>query len=293
MSVADWFKEFCGALPPGILKRSSISDRTARITRRLNSDFRETTSDTANRFYGGSYGRNTAVASISDIDLMFVLPYSVYKKYNEYSSNGQSALLQAVKNSIEKTYPNSVVIADGQIVQIPFTDSVTFEVVPVFSNTNSSFTFADANNGGSWKICWPKDEINAFATRDQVCNYNLVQLGRMARAWRDANAVQMSGMLIDTLAYQFIETWEHRLKSYLYFDFMTRDFFNFLGGQDPDQQHWRAPGSQSWARRSGPFERKARAARDLAIAAIDNALANQNWAAKDKFRQIYGAQFPA
>lgn len=293
MSVADWFREFCNSLPPGASKRSSIGDRTARITRRLNTDFRDTTSDTANRFYAGSYGRNTAVASVSDIDLMYVLPYSVYKKYDEYSSNGQSALLQAVKASIEKTYPNSVVVADGQIVQIPFTDNVTFEIVPVFLNNTGSYTFADANSGGSWKVCWPKDEINAFATRDAACNYNLVQLGRMARAWRDANSVPMSGMLIDTLAYQFIENWEYRLKSYLFYDYMTRDFFDYLARQDVSQDHWRAPGSQSWARRTGSFERKARAAHSLAVDAIDNAVADQSWAAKYKFRQIYGTQFPS
>ncbi|CAB3738107.1 SMODS domain-containing nucleotidyltransferase [Achromobacter piechaudii] len=293
MSVADWFSTFCGALPPGILKRASIADRTGRLTRRLNSDFRDSTSDTANRFYGGSYGRNTAVASVSDIDLMYVLPYSIYKQYDGHSSNGQSALLQSVKRSIEVTYPNSVVIADGQIVQIPFTDNVTFEIVPVFLNTDGSYTFADDNNGGSWKVCWPKDEINAFATRNQACNYNLVPLGRMVRAWRDTNDVPMSGMLIDTLAYQFIETWEHRLKSYLYYDFMTRDFFNFLANQDSSQNHWRAPGSQSWARRTGGFERKARMAHTLAVDAIKNVLANENWAAKNKFRQIYGTQFPS
>ncbi len=293
MSVADWFSVFCSALPPGTTKRSSIADRTARITRRLNTDFRNSAADNTNRFYGGSYGRNTAVASVSDIDLMYVLPYSVYKQYDEYSSNGQSALLQAVKRSIEKTYPNSVVVADGQIVQIPFTDNVTFEIVPVFLNTKGSYTFADANSGGSWKVCWPKEEINAFSARNQVCNYNLVPLGRMVRAWRDTNEVPMSGMLIDTLAYQFIETWEYRLKSYLYYDFMTRDFFNFLASQDTTQDYWRTPGSQSWARRTGSFERKARSAHTLAVDAVANVLANENWAAKNKFRQIYGTQFPS
>jgi hypothetical protein len=59
----------------------------------------------------------------------------------------------------------------------------------------------------------------------------------------------MSGMLIDTLAYQFMETYEHRSKSFLYHDYMARDFFDFLSKQD--QTWWRAPGSGAWVARKG------------------------------------------
>lgn len=33
---------------------------------------------------------------------------SYYTKYNDYSGNGQSALLQAVRNSLMKTYSSSL-----------------------------------------------------------------------------------------------------------------------------------------------------------------------------------------
>ena len=292
MSLTQWFKDFCGKLPPDSAKRASIADRTARITRRLNTDFRDTTSDSAHRFYAGSYGRNTAIASISDIDLMYVLPYDVYKKYDAYESNGQSALLQAVRASLNTTYPNSPVVGDGQVVKISFTDEIVYEIVPCFLNKDESYTYPNANNGGTWQVCSPKLEINAFAMRNVDYNYNLVELGRMARAWRDFNNVNISGMLIDTLAYQFIDTWGSRDKSYLYYDWMTRDFFEYLGAQDRTQDHWRAPGSGSWVRRTGSFELRARAAHLLAVDAIENVRQEQFWAAKNKFRQIYGASFP-
>jgi tRNA nucleotidyltransferase (CCA-adding enzyme) len=59
----------------------------------------------------GSYGRNTAIQGFSDLDMIFQLPYSVYEAYNRYSGNGQSALLQAVKTSIEKTYATTSIRA--------------------------------------------------------------------------------------------------------------------------------------------------------------------------------------
>lgn len=286
------FEEFCFQLPLSVEKRSSIADRTARIVRRLNTDFRQTTSDAANRFYVGSYGRNTAVASVSDIDLMYVLPYETYAQYDVYSGNKQSLLLQAVRNSLNTTYANSAVIADGQIVKILFTDNIIYEIVPVVLNTDGSYRFPDSNNGGSWRFCKPKQEIEEFAAKNASCNKNLVELARMARAWRDANDVKMSGMLIDTLAYQFIESWAHRDKSYLYYDYLSRDFFSFLGQQNRQQGYWIAPGSGCHVHRTGSFELKARQAETVSLEAIKNLEASHFWAAKQKYREIYGTLFP-
>jgi hypothetical protein len=60
----------------------------------------------------------------------------------------------------------------------------------------------------------------------------------MMRIWRDYCSVPMSGALIDTLAYQFIENYQYRDKSFLYHDFMARDFFDFLSKQDEKQTVW-------------------------------------------------------
>src|SRR5258706_13281908 len=78
----------------------SISYRYKRITRQLNTDFRENTSDTANSLYVGSYGRDTAAKGLSDLDMAFILPYAEYAKYKAFASNGPSELLQAVKRPI-------------------------------------------------------------------------------------------------------------------------------------------------------------------------------------------------
>ena len=293
MSVAQYFSEFMAAITISADKRGTISYRTARITGQLNADYWASTSDTAHRFYGGSYGRNTAIPSVSDVDLMYVLPYAVYERFHAYASGGQSALLQEVKRSVERTYPNSAVIADGQIIGIAFIDGITFEIVPVFLNKDGSYTHACSNNGGSWRVCKPKHEIDEFAGRDSQCNRNLVDVSRMVRAWRDCNNVPMSGMLIDTLAYQFIANWYHRDKSYLYFDFLTRDFFNFLANQSTTQNYWLAPGSGSYVWRTGAFEYKARQAELRALAAIRHIEASEHWSARQKYREMYGTAFPS
>jgi len=292
MGVADWFSTFCSQLRIGAELRGSIANRSARMIGRLNYDFRGIDSSSANRFYVGSYGRSTAIPSVSDVDLLYELPASLYTKYNAYAANGQSALLSAVRASLQKTYATSAIAGDGQVIVIQFTDGIKFEILPAFSNTAGGFTFADSNGGGSWKACQPKQEMQAFSAQNEACARNLVELSRMARAWRDCNSVSISGMLIDTLAYQFIGGWAHRAESYLYYDYLTRDFFNFLANQSAAQNYWMAPGSGSYVY-GGSFQYKARQAELRALEALSHQLLGQDWSAKMKYREIYGTAFPS
>nr|WP_315231959.1 nucleotidyltransferase [uncultured Albidiferax sp.] len=292
MALADWFSTFCSNLQ--IRDGGTIAARSSNITRRLNTDFWSTTSDTSHSLYVGSYGRNTAISGFSDFDLIFQLPYSVYKQYNEYSGNGQSALLQSVKSSIERTYSTTNIRADGQVIQIPFTDGIIFEVLPTFDNDDGSFTFPNANNGGSWNTTNPKPEIKAIRDRNVVTNGNLVPLCRMMRDWKNKWTVPVGGLLIDTLAYQFIETWEYRDKSFIYYDYMCRDFFKWMAAQDENQELWRAPGSGQYVWGKGLFQYKAKRCYNLSLEAIEHEMATpkREWSAKQKWREIFTTNFP-
>ena len=292
MGLADWFRDFCSNLT--VKDGGTISTRYKNITKRLNTDYCSSTSDTAHSLYVGSYGRNTATQYFSDLDMIFQLPYSEYERYNNYSGNGQSALLQAVKRSIEKTYSTTSIRGDGQVILVPFNDGITFEVVPAFINKDDSFTYPDANNGGKWRVTNPKPEIAAIRSRNTTTNGNLVQLCRMARAWKRKWDVPIGGLLIDTLAYQFIENWEYRDKSYLYYDYMSRDFFEWMSEQDNNKEYWKAPGSGQYVYRKGLFQYKAKRCYNISLEAIEHETADpkREWSAKQKWREIYGTSFP-
>ena len=199
---------------------------------------------------------------------MFELPSKLYFQYDKYTGNGQSALLQAVRSSMQNTYSTSDIGADGQVVVVHFQDGIAFEVVPVFANQVGSYTYPDANNGGSWKTTNPKPEIDAMRTRNTNCNGNLVRLCRMMRSWKQQWDVPIGGLLVDTLGYQFIENYEHRDKSYLYYDFMCRDFFKWMADQNAEQEHWRAPGSGQYVYGKGLFQYKATRCYNISLDAI-------------------------
>lgn len=147
-----------------------------------------------------------------------------------------------------------------------FQDGINFEVLPAFINKDgSSFTYPNSNNGGSWKTTDPRAEITAIKDMNDKCNNNLKPLCRMMRAWKNKCDVSISGILIDILAYRFISTWGERDKSFLYYDWMSRDFFQYLSEQDTKQTLWQAMGSGRYIYHSGSYVTKAKAAYDLAV----------------------------
>ena len=293
MGVAEWFTDFNQNLI--IQDGGTISSRYKAITRRLNTDFRNSNSDTSHSYYVGSYGRNTAIKGISDLDIIFELPYEVYTQYNNYSGNGQSALLQQVRNSMQKTYSTTSISGNGQVVVVSFQDGITFEVVPAFINTDKSYTYPDSNNYGSWKVTNPKPEIASVKERNASCNNNLIPLCRMMRAWKREWKVPIGGLLIDTLAYQFINSFPHKDKSYLYYDFMCRDFFKWMSEQDPEQEFWKAPGSNQKVNGKGLFQAKAKKCYNLSLEAILIAgdSNKKDTTAKQKWREIFGTEYPS
>jgi hypothetical protein len=124
--------------------------------------------------------------------------------------------------------------------------------------------------GGSWQVCDPRSEMQAFLARNRETNGNLKAIGRIMRIWKRHNRVPIGGMLIDTFAFNFIGSWEHRDKSYLYHDFLGRDFLQFMALRDTSQAYWSAPGSGSRVYRSGNFQRPAEVAYQSALKAIQN-----------------------
>lgn len=290
MSVSTKFQNFCDSIriPSDVV--DNISYRYKRVTKQLNKSYWDTESETSHSLYVGSYGRDTDVHT-SDVDILFQLPYSVYERINRHSGNGQSALLSEVRDALKNTYSTTHISGDGQIVKVGFTDGVSFEIVPCFSNTNGSYTYPDTNNGGSWKTTNPKPEIAEVKSLNDTYNGNLKRLCRMTRVWKDYWEVPMGGLLIDTLAYNFLKNWEYRDKSYVFYDWMSRDFFEYLKNQDKDKAYWLALGSGQYVYKKGDFQYKALRCYNIACEATTLEAQEYPNLANAKWREIYGSKF--
>lgn len=278
------FKDFLDNLK--IDNSEQISLRYGEITACLNKKFRDTESKTANSLQVGSYGRWTGIKSISDLDMLYIMPAS---KWDDYKNGGQSKLLEDTKDAIKARYPTTTVKVDRLVVRVLYS-KFHIEVQPVFEQEDGSFKYPDTYNGSSWKITKPRDEIKAMSEFVTQKNKNLRKLCKMARAWKNKHGVGMGGLLIDTLAYNFLKsTNAYDDKSYLYYDWMSRDFFKYLADQ-PNQDYYAALGSGQRVKVKQKFQKKAQKAYDLCLEAIE---AEKTDSVNDKWKKVYGRPFPA
>ena len=291
LSMSKKFENFCLNIRINEDSTKKISARYKAITKRLNIDFYNTESEINHSLYVGSYGRDTDI-HVSDIDVIFQMPYAVYKQYNSYIWNWQSALLQAVKTSIQNRYNTTESHWDWQVVGVDFTDGIKFEIVPVFLlKDNKWYYYPDTHNQGSWKTTNPKPEIEEIRNKNMEWNSNLKRLCRMIRAWKEKCDVPLWGLLIDTFSSNFLENWEYKDKSYVYYDWMIRDFFLYLSNLNEDQEYWLAPGSNQRINRKGKFKYKAKQAYNLAREAIWYENENMPNCANWKWKDIFGSKF--
>lgn len=188
--------------------RRLISKRYHTVTKAINKEFWNSSSDTRHSLYVGSYGRNTAIDT-SDIDILVELPSELFDHYNNLSGNSQSRLLQAVRGAILDAYPRSNVRADGQVVKILFSDDMYFEIVPAFKNWNGNYRYPDSNTGGSWRSTNPKAEQDAMAQKNKNSNGLLYDTCRHIRYIRDTcfSSYHLSGIVIDSFVYDAIGDW--------------------------------------------------------------------------------------
>jgi hypothetical protein len=269
---------------------SDISTKYSNITSRLNKDFWDLESDLTHRRQVGSYGRQTAIHGISDLDMIFELPWEMYEQYRKYENNGPSQLLQAVRQSLLTRYPKTKIKGDGQVVVLPFGQFVV-EVLPAFVDKEADgYRFPDSNDGGSWPVCKPVQEMTAVDERNVRTSRNYKHVCKMLRAWKNTQGVNMGGLLLDTLVYNFFsQNLSYDKATYSDYDELMVSVFSYIGNLE-HQDYWAAPGSGQRVHSSGKFQSKAKKAAGKCVEAKDA----DTEAKKAKFyREIFGRSFPS
>ncbi len=286
MKVSEIFDTLLKNLKVGDAS-TTIASRRDEITKALNKDFRSVDGCTLYRLMVGSYGRHTAIRGVSDLDMIYILPASLRSAYD--SETGPLRILNRVRDVLKARYPNTDIRVDQCVVRVQFTSNkFKFEVQPAFENADGSFDYPDTKSK-SWKVTKPRREIAATKDCNDRTSKNMRHLARMARAWKDANGVVMGGLLIDTLVHRFFSTTtEYDKKGTLWFDFMVRDFFEFLA-DEPDQDYYLALGSNQRVTVKKRFQPKAKKAYNRCLDAID---AEGKASANKKWREVFGTAVP-
>jgi len=283
MTTTEMFTDFLSNL--AVNNGASITSKYEEVTSALNRKFRNTESKTANSLQVGSYGRWTGIKGISDLDMLYIMPSS---KWNDYKDGKQSKLLDDTKNAIQARYPRTTVKKDRLVVQVLY-NGFMVEVQPVFEQDDASFKYPDTYNGGKWKVTKPREEIKAMKEFVDQKNRNLRKLCKMVRAWKNQCGVAMGGLLIDTLAYNFLNSnSDYDKRSTAFYDWMCRDFFKYLS-EESNKDYYLALGSNQRVNVKSKFQQKAQKAYNLCLKAID---AGEADSANKKWKKVFGRPFP-
>ena len=283
--------EFCeDELPMTDEEWEKWKNRLKEITKRLNRKYYSLDEledeEIDNGLIVGSVGRATAVRNVSDFDYIFSLPSEVYRRFDSYEGNGQSALLQEIKNELLKRYPNTKIKGDGQVVVIDFSDGGKIELVPAFEQSDGNFKYPDSRNGGSWKTTKPKPEIEKCKSLNSNFNNHFSNLTRLIRRWKNHMGFSFKGLLIDALISDFID--DKGISEIYYSDYniLLKDIFEYFSSQDKNREYWYALGSNQkiYNNDGAKFINKAK----QALKKIEDASEEK---LTEVYRQLFGRKF--
>ena len=260
MTEKEAFTIFLENIKVSSERADKVRNRYNEITKKLNKTFRDTDSETANSLRVGSYGRYTGIKGISDLDMLYIMPNSLWETYEDKPGN----LLSDVKEALRDRYPKTKMRKDNLVVVVDFSD-FKIEVQPVFEFLDDgekvvSYKYPTTKDGGAYKVTKPRHEQQAMIDFKQNHGAHHRLLCKMLRAWKDNVGLPMGGLLIDTLAYRFCTSHPEFDKcGYASFGRLTTEFFEYLK-DEPKQDFYLALGSKQRVKVKSAFQSKAKQA---------------------------------
>lgn len=160
------------------LQKSTVSTRQQNVREAIDKEL-----FVEDSFLTGSYSRSTMIAPLkeADIDIFVVLDSKYYRQYNG-QNGGQAGLLDLLKRTLKKTYPQTPDISrNGQAVTITFTDFIV-DVVPAFNRQGGGYLIPNSISQ-KWISTNPKKQNEMWTEENQTHNGDLVPLIKMTKCW--------------------------------------------------------------------------------------------------------------
>ncbi|WP_427919045.1 SMODS domain-containing nucleotidyltransferase [Streptomyces sp. cg40] len=235
----------------------------------------------------GAYGKGTAARPPRDIDMLFVMPDSEYNRFRTYRSNGQSALLQEVKEVLQKRFTTTERIrGDGQVVVAEFSGHRA-EILPAWQLLLPGFRIPDTHNGGRWRKVNHDAEIRHINRSDAYNKGGTRHLVKIAKTWQQECSVPVSSLVLELCAVRFLFwSWFPRAETFHDYPAMVRDFFRFLIRQSGGSSS--IPGTTERKMHGTEWKSKAESAYRMATQACEYERLGKESDAVAEWQKIFG-----
>lgn len=288
MSVTNRFEAFVSNITLTDAQKAAGSGSRTSVVKALNAHYWGVDSGTSNSKYVGSWAKLTRIRPPRDVDVIFTLPTAVYHKFEGRSGNKQSQVLQEVKAVLLSKFPYTDIRGDGPVVKIPFA-AYNVELAPAFSLVGGGYWVCMTDSGGYYKKADYDAEFDLIKSSGDRTKGNTRNLIKMMKCWQGYCEVPLKSFWIELIAVEFLNGWEYRDKSKLYYDFMVRDFLKHLESKANGNVY--APGTYESMYIGSAWLTKATTARQRAEKACNNE-ADYPTTAGEEWQKIFGADIP-
>lgn len=290
MSTSSRFNTFLSNISLTSDQKTDSKTKYDGVAGKLHSHYYSTKYDGSTMLLIGSYGKRTRVNPPRDVDVLFLMPYEQYARFNDYKGNGQSALLQEIRSILQERYTTTEKIrGDGQVVIVPFKGGHTVEVLPSWRSKSKQYIIPNTHGGGSWKMVDHAAEFANVEDSDKRSSGNTRTLIKMMKTWQEVCNVPVKSLVLELRAVNFLASWQYYDKDSLYYDWMVRDFFESLIAK-----------ANSWCTIPGISEKllygddwlsRAQSAYERAKKACDYEAAKKEYDAAVEWRKIFGDKY--
>ena len=222
----------------------------------------------------GSYGKRTNIRPPRDVDVLFIMPDDKFNQYDDNKSNGQSQLLQAIKNILSEKYSTTEKIKGwGKVVLIQFAGGThNIELLPAWEKENGEFIIPNTENGGFWETWDPRAEIKKINDSDKKTNGKTRALIRMVKKWSENCSVKLKSFQIEENVADFFSSNDSDKE----YSILVRDFFGYF-----------------YDLAEGKVKSHLKTAHNRACKACDLENEGKIEEATDEWKKIFGSIFPS
>lgn len=289
--VVDRFNHFVTALRPTDGDVQAMRGAATTAARHLSGqifgmppDLRDTLRDFS---IIGGFAKGTAINQAPCIDTLFLLP-------DHLRGKAGPELFQGFVGSLARRFPIHRVTPEGWVtVEVdakPWQGGapapVLVQVIPCFPCGVDGFLVWDSSKEREWRHIHPDAEAAALAKANLATENKATHLIMMLKAWRNANAVPMSGFALELMVCDFVQIWTYHRRSLLFYDWMLRDFFFWLRHQDA--RDLRIPGTIETVKIGQNWRWFARNAHEVSLQACELERDNKILEAGALWRSLFG-----
>lgn len=297
--VTDHFHAFIGNLQPTPLDRRRAQVVAAEVAARLRQQFRPDIvppcSESSRPGWAvddymvtGGHGKGTAVRPTRTVDMLYILPDALRPPVN-----GPNRLIPSMAGEVSAALAPAFATreqpGENWLAVRSFAD-IEVRLVPCFRAGGNTLIVADASRGGGWMATNPAAEKSRLQAADMASCGKATHLIMMLKAWRSSHEIAITSLALELLVAEFVLAWIYPHRSFLFYDWMVRDFFFWLVHQA--QRELLTPGALENLCLGDAWIGAAAHAYGQARRACDRERDNREAEAALDWRQIFGPDFP-